>query len=237
MTKTSVALKSDTLPTVAITPMDMLQIAVEQNADLDKLTKLMDLQERWQATEAKKAYVAAMSDFSAKCPIIDKTRTAHNSKYAGLAETLEQIRELLSECGLSHSWKTTQDNGNISVMCCVTHIEGHQECTSMEAGPDTSGSKNSIQALASTVTYLERYTLSAILGLASKEQDTDGNLPADTIDEESQNNILRLIEETSSDTIKFCRAMGIGSIPEMPSAKYLDAVSALERKRKQGEAK
>jgi hypothetical protein len=30
------------------TPMVLLQMAMSQNADLDKLSKLMDLQERWE---------------------------------------------------------------------------------------------------------------------------------------------------------------------------------------------
>jgi hypothetical protein len=44
----------------------------------------------------------------------------------------------------------------------------------MEAAADISGSKNQIQAIGSAVTYLERYTLFASYGLASKDQDDDG---------------------------------------------------------------
>ena len=40
----------------AITPMDMINTAIERGADIDQLTKLMDLQERWEANEARKAY-------------------------------------------------------------------------------------------------------------------------------------------------------------------------------------
>lgn len=159
---------------VAITPDRMLQIAVEQGADLDKLEKLMDLQARWEADQARKAYVQAMSNFRGECPAIDRTREGHNNKYAGLAETVEQIKELLSKHGLSHSWKTQQDGPQITVTCCVTHSMGHSECTSLTAAPDTSGNKNSIQAIGSTTSYLQRYTLFAILGLASKDQDDDG---------------------------------------------------------------
>jgi hypothetical protein len=52
---------------------------------------------------------------------------------------------------------------------------GHsEEGAVLEGAPDTSGSKNSIQAVGSTVSYLERYTLLAATGLAAKDQDDDG---------------------------------------------------------------
>ena len=158
-----------------ITPAQMLQMAVEQGADLDKLEKLMDLQERWESNLARQEYTKAMSGFRSQCPAIARTRTGHNIKYAGLAESLDTIKSLLSQCGLSHSWNTQQDGPLIKVECVVTHESGHSERTSLAAAPDTSGSKNSIQAIGSTVSYLERYTLFAILGLASQDMDNDGN--------------------------------------------------------------
>jgi len=159
-----------------VTPMSLIQMAVEQNADLDKLEKLMDMRERWEKDEARKAYNRAIAKFRAECPPINKTRQAHNSKYAGLSETVEQIKPYLEDCGLSHSWHTDQSSGVVSVTCKVTHILGHSDETTLSAEPDKSGSKNSIQAIGSTVTYLQRYTLSSILGLASTDDfDDDGN--------------------------------------------------------------
>ena len=46
----------------------------------------------------------------------------------------------------------------------------------MQSLPDTSGSKNSIQAISSAVTYLQRYTLLAATGLSTSEL---GNLDND----------------------------------------------------------
>jgi len=159
---------------LAITPVQMLAIAVEQGADIDKLTKLMDLQERWEGNEARKQYTAAMAVFRADCPTIERDQAGHNNKYAGLAGSIEQIKVLMSSCGLSHRWETNQQGQDITVMCIVTHKGGHAESTQLTATPDTSGSKNAIQAIGSTVAYLQRYTLFAIMGLASKEMDDDG---------------------------------------------------------------
>jgi len=54
------------------TPAQLLAIAVDKDADIDKLTKLMELQERWEANEARKAYVQAMNEFKASPPEIFK---------------------------------------------------------------------------------------------------------------------------------------------------------------------
>jgi len=160
----------------AVTPMALLEVAMNQNADVDKLEKLWELQQRWEASEARKAYNQAIAKFRSVCPAIKKTRQAHNSKYAGLSETLEQVKPHLEACGLSHSWRTDQSSGVVSVTCMVTHILGHSEATTLMADPDTSGSKNSIQSIGSTVTYLQRYTFNSILGLASTDDfDDDGD--------------------------------------------------------------
>jgi hypothetical protein len=156
-----------------VTPNQLLQLAVETKADVAHLEKLMDLQFKWEANQARKVYVKALSNFRADCPIIPRTLKGYNSNYAGLSETLEHIKGLLSIHGLSHSWRTQQVDQVVSVTCRLTHVEGHYEETSLSAMPDTSGNKNSIQAIGSTVSYLERYTLFALLGLASQDMDDD----------------------------------------------------------------
>lgn len=173
MTELATQPESNTIPLVDGKP-DLLAYAIQNGANVDALEKLMELKERNDATEAKKQFVEAMNAFRAKCPMITKTKEAHNSKYAGLAETIDQIKGIMSDCGLSHRWTTGQRDGIVNVTCIVSHIAGHEESTTLSGEPDTSGSKNKIQAVGSTTSYLQRYTLFAALGLASTDQDNDG---------------------------------------------------------------
>ena len=53
------------------TPMELLQIAVQKGVDLDQLTKLMDLQERWEARESKRRFDEAMGEFKKNPPVIE----------------------------------------------------------------------------------------------------------------------------------------------------------------------
>lgn len=187
-------------------PAEMIRLAVTGGADLEKLEKLLTLQERWEVNEAKKAYNRAMADFKANAPnLIDKESLVDYTtrqgikvkyKYATLANVIEKITEKLSEYGLSASWRTKQD-GMVVVTCCITHVAGHSEETTLSASADTSGSKNPIQAIGSTITYLERYTLLAMLGIATYDQDDD----ARTISEPPQKQTVTMPEPKEAEVV------------------------------------
>ncbi len=151
--------------------------------DVDKLEALLKVQMQWEANEAKKAYVQAMSDFKKKPPEITKDKTVSygntSYKHASLHNVTTCLNKALSEHDLTASWITSQDNGSVKVTCKITHIMGHSESTCLSAPPDNTGSKNAIQAIASTVTYLERYTVLALTGLATADQDDDGKASGD----------------------------------------------------------
>ncbi|KKM63965.1 hypothetical protein LCGC14_1506150 [marine sediment metagenome] len=155
--------------------------SADGNIDADKLMKLLEVNERYEANEAKKAYVIAMAEFKKNPPEIIKDRNVNystskgttNYNHATLANVTSTINTALSGHGLTASWITAQENG-VKVTCKITHILGHSEETTLTAAPDTSGGKNAIQAIGSTVTYLQRYTLLALTGLATTEQDDDG---------------------------------------------------------------
>jgi len=155
---------------------DYVALAIEKGADVATLEKMMDLAERNIQFEAKRQFTSAMNKFRADCPTVTKTKKAHNSSYAGLAESIDQIKKAMSDNDLSHRWTTGKDaDGLVLVTCIVSHVARHEESTTLTGEADTSGSKNSIQAIGSTVSYLQRYTLFAALGLASSDADTDGN--------------------------------------------------------------
>jgi len=162
----------------------LIALALNKGADPAVLSKLMDLQERWEAQNARKAFVLAMSAFKQEAPSVlrkgdtvdfttAKGRTRYN--YANLGSIVQEITAILGKHELSATWQTCQDDkGNITVTCNVTHSAGHRESVTLTGPPDDSGNKNRIQAVGSAVTYLQRYTLLAALGLATAEDDDDG---------------------------------------------------------------
>ncbi len=169
----------------ANSPMGMMLAALNQGAQLEQIEKMMDLQDRWQKGEAKKAYDTAFAAFKAEAVKIVKGRKVtdgplKNKSYAELHDVVNAVTPALSKHGLSSSWKLTRDEKDwMEVTCYLRHVGGHEESVSMGGPPDAGGAKNAIQARASTKTYLERYTLKAITGLSEQDDDTDGNAERD----------------------------------------------------------
>lgn len=235
--------EQDLLPAEQITPMTMLQMAVSQGADLEKLEKLMQLQERWEANEARKAYVTAMNAFKANPPTIYKSnRVSYENKsgdkteysHALLDSAVDLIGAELSKHGLSFRWSCEQlEGGIIRVSCVITHCQGHSEKTALQAGLDSSGGKNNIQALGSTVSYLERYTLFAATGMAAKGMDDDGKGSETVyITDQQAADLTALLEEVKADKVKFLDHFKISKIEELPSKAYKQAVTLTEAKRR-----
>jgi hypothetical protein len=166
------------------TPMHLIELAVQKGADADQLGKLLDLQLRWQANESRLAYIAAMHKFKENPPDINKTKkvsypnkdgTITTYHHAELDDVVEIIGNALKAVGIGQSWRTSDSAGKIVVTCVLTHEQGHSEDVATLVGPpDVSGGKNNIQAIGSTTSYLQRYTLLAGTGLAAKGQDDDG---------------------------------------------------------------
>jgi hypothetical protein len=189
------------IPTAAAVPMApphaTLMAIIERAAnmpefDLDRLEKLLVLKERWDLNEARNAYIEAMAKFKKDPPKILKNKhVAYRNKAGGLteydhashSEVVEKIGAALAKHGLSFSWGVNQTDTGIEVTCAVTHIKGHIERCSMKAMADQSGGKSDIQALASAVTYLQRYTLLAATGLTSADVDDDDGRAAGITDD------------------------------------------------------
>lgn len=217
-------------------PAEMIRAAVTGGADLDKLEKLLTLQERWEANEAKKAYVQAMSDFKTNAPIVtkDKENKQYGSKYTTLANLVNTVNPELSKNGLSASWDIFQ-NGTIKVTCKLTHKLGHSETAEASAPADISGTKNAIQQIKSTITYLKAVTFESICGLASTDAnlDDDGNTAGkEVIDEKQLSVLMDYVTATNTDSVKFLKYLGIESLEEMPKSLYQKAITALKAKEK-----
>lgn len=174
------ATPQQTRPMVAASPAMLLQIAVERGADLAYVEKLMDLKERHEAGEAAKAHAAAVAGFKSEAVTIIKGKLITDGplkgkKHADLFDVVSAVTPALSKHGLSISWKLTKDDKDwLEVTCYLKHALGHVESVSMGGAPDTGPGRNAIQARCSTKTYLERYTATAILGLAATDSDDDG---------------------------------------------------------------
>ena len=230
-----------TVATIAPTPLDMLNRAMDKGLDPEQLDKFIDLHHKWEANEARKAFVLAMSKFRAEPILINKSKSVSyknktggttNYKHATLDQVVAAALPHMSANGLAHRWETKQEDDQISVTCIITHEQGHSERTVLTASPDQSGGKNSIQAIGSTVSYLERYTFMAATGLAASDMDNDGGQPSETINEQQAADLVALMDEislTPSRKKSFFKWAKISAVEEMPAADYAFACKYLKK--------
>lgn len=181
--------KQELLPQA--TPASLMALALQSGVGIEHMDKMFDLQIRYeeneakkQEREAKKAFTNAMAAFKADAPDISKDKTVgYKNKntgeligytHASLGNVTKTISSALGNHGISSAWKTEQDGERVTVICIITHRDGYSESTQLTASADKSGKKNAIQALGSTISYLERYTLLALTGCSTCDQDDDG---------------------------------------------------------------
>ncbi len=220
------------------TPALLIDMAIAQGADLEKLEKLIAMQERWDANEARKAFLVSMNNFKANPPAIIKDKhVSYGSTsydYATLTGITSAITTGLAKHDLSHRWNIEQlDGGAIKVTCIVTHAMGHSESVSLQAGADQSGSKNSVQSIGSTTTYLQRYTLLSATGLAAGTVDDDARTAATSPITDLQVKTLKaLIKKVKADEALFLTYMDIDSIASLTTDKFERACKALNAKKK-----
>lgn len=226
---------------VPVTPMEMLSRAVESGADIDMIEKLMNLQERWEANQARKAFDNAMAGAKADIPTITKNREVDftspkgrtNYRYEDLGEIAKVVSPILAKHGLSYRYRVTSNlNEPVTVTCIVSHRDGHFEETTLCAGRDDSGNKNSIQQVGSTLTYLQRMTLKAALGLAVSNDDDGKQADAtDAINLEQVEQLVALADDVGADKEAFCRYFRVAGLADITTKDFPRAIAALNKKR------
>lgn len=159
------------------------------------LAELLTVQKDWEANEARKAYAQALVALKRDLPTIiahdsvvdfssSKGRTYYT--HTSLAGVMAAVTEHLSRHGFSLNWTPSTQGNMITVVCRLTHAAGHFEEATLSGPADAGSGRNALQAVASAITYLSRYSALSLLGIATadmKEPEPEGT-NENTIDPE-----------------------------------------------------
>ena len=219
-------------------PMELSTAFISNGGTVETLKEILALQKEYDAMEAKKAYTKAIADFkSTPLSILkDKVNNQFGSKYVSIGQLVNCALPGMGKYGLSHKWEIDQtDQKSIKVTCVVTHSDGHSESVSMAAPPDTSGgnSKNAIQQIKSTITYLRAATFEGIMGLASTDANIndDGNMVGVKLVTTKQvSSIVDMINSTGIDETAFLKWVGVDQVEAIPVTKFNEVMVALKGK-------
>lgn len=218
------------------------RLAQNPVVDVAKMMALLDVQERIMNKNAEMAFNQAFSKMSTELPRIvkkheveyenkktNKTEKAYN--YATIEDIDEVTRPLLQKYGFTFSVETSvNEKGGMIVTGSLSHEGGYTKKTSMPLALDTSGGKNNLQGAGSTITYGTRYALTTLLNIILVDEDNDGEIPEAFINEEKFNEIMQLIEDSNTDTQKFCEHLKINALRDMPNSMFEKAKGDLKGK-------
>lgn len=178
--------KAETLGPGEIVPAPLSVLALVErvvsnpNIDPVKLEKFIELQERIMKFQARAEFDAAFAVMQGELPIVVergkiKVNGELRSRYATYEDVIDAVRPVLTKHGFAIRHRNIEgEGGKQTIVGILSHRSGHSEEDYFTAPPDTSGSKNNIQAIGSTRAYGQRYTTNALLGIATRGDDNDG---------------------------------------------------------------
>jgi len=175
----------------------------------------------------------------------DAANPHFRSKYADLASISDACRAALSENGIAVMQIPYNDGNNVGVVTRLGHASGQWIEGRLKVAPV----KYDAQGIGSVMTYLRRYSLAAMAGVAPGDDDDgegavgrgrdDGrapmSAPADNggkISAEQKEWLVTLLKETDADVKRFLSYLGVPALDELPAARYNDAVAALSKKKR-----
>ena len=226
-------------PTRDISPMALMQQAIERGIDPAGLVTLSELAKTWEDRRSAREFADLFRQFQAECPRIVKRRqvnvatkggSSYSYNFAPLEDIAEIVDPILQSLGFSYSWDSREEGGRMIVSCILRHDNGHRE-TSTFIAPMASGSPtmSEIQKHASSMSYAKRQSLVAVLGITTADTDTDATDPT-TVTPGQAAELLDLADAGGADHGKFLAWIGAEAFEEVLASQYDTAKAALKRK-------
>lgn len=204
---------------------------------LEVVKELITLEREIHQRDAEREFYAAKARLHAKLPQIEQSGVVRNktggiqSRYAKYEDIDAVLRPLLNEEGFSLEFDSEWTGTQVLMSGTLAHRQGHKETKRLPLPLDTSGAKNNIQGMGSTISYGKRYLVMMLLNIVQKGIDDDGNGGADqTITREQGDEIERLCSATGSDLKKVLEWIGAPSVMEIRSGDHQRVIDALKRK-------
>lgn len=213
--------------------------ARDPNVDIDKMERLMQMQERVMERQAKTAYATAMA--AAKAEIMPVVRNKRNdqtkSNYADLAAIADAIDPIITKHGFSLTFDTDEcpKPNHQRVVCDVFHSSGHTRRHHADIPDDGAGfkgtaNKTATHAFGSSNSYGRRYLKIMIFDVATKD-DNDGNRPRPTvpmselITEEQAAALRTALEFKGRTEADFCQIMKSDQIESLQASRFNGAMA------------
>jgi hypothetical protein len=199
--------------------------AADPSVDVDKMDRLLQMQERVLARQAEVEFNAAMADAQSEIGRIsaDATNPQTRSNYATYGKLDKVLRPVYSRHGFALSFGEGESPkpDYVRVTCIVSHRAGHSRTYFRDMPADGKGAKGGdvmtkTHAAGAAQSYGMRYLLKGIFNVAIGEEDRDGNDSTDpTLTDKQAADLKALLIETNSDLglfMQWCKVKSLDQI-------------------------
>lgn len=221
----------------------IISAAKDPAVDVAKLRALLEMQERLEEREAKRAFTAAFARLSKDLPRVKKNGTISLGKdKAGVAmevafakwEDMDKIiRPFMAREGFTLSFDSAArpgDGGGLIVTGTLEHGDGHTRTASMPLPLDTGPGRNNLQAMGSTLSYGKRYCAEMLLNIVREGQDDDARSMSFIAASEKEQ-LIDLMKDTGANTKLFLEWLKVPTLDELPATRFAEARSKLLEKK------
>lgn len=176
MTENAIAVSNDSFSTM------IERLATNKDVDVEKLERMLAMQERILAKQGEMAFNEAMRACQDQMPAILRNRenAQTNSRYADLEAVNNAIVPVYTKHGFSLSFGTADCPVPLHyrVTCLVSHTGGHSRPYQADIPIDAAGikgtaNKTGTHAFGSTMSYGRRYVTLMIFNLTLTNEDND----------------------------------------------------------------
>lgn len=160
-------------------------------------------------------------------PLKNADNPFFKSKYVPLENVVEAISKCGPKNGLSFvQWPSNDESGRVGVATLLMHSSGEF----IEFDPVfMNADKQTAQGAGSLISYLKRYSLSAIYGITS-DVDDDGNNASGSSDKQQKQNYSQAPKKASDKQIKMIHAKSNEYVKARGEGKVDDVTDALKKK-------
>ncbi len=224
--------------------MDVIaRAASDPTVDIDKMERLIALQQQVSARDAEMAFNQAMNAAQAEMRPI--SANASNPQTRSRYATFDKLDRALRPIYTHHGFSLSFDEGDspkpnhVRVLCYVAHNAGHTRTYHRDMPADGKGAKGGdvmtlTHAAGAAGSYGARYLLKGIWNVAVGDEDVDGNDVAaeHPVSVAQYNALMSRVSDVQADEVKFCEYFRIADLSEMPARRFAEAMKALDAKAK-----
>jgi len=230
-----IAVASDSTALIAV----IERAARDPNIDIDKMERLLAMQERVFARTAEAEYNEAMARCQAEMPrVVPRSANEQTgSMYAALDEIDRVARPIYTRHGFALSFGTEDCPvpAFYRQTCVVTHRAGHSRICRADLPLDNVGikgnaNKTGVQGFGSTMSYGQRYITKLVFNIVVGGEDIDGNGAALSSEQIAQ--IEKRMTEVGTNRGQFLEFWRVKSLENMPAFNFPVIMDMLDRKAK-----